>query len=91
MLLMDAFITSSVIANLDNSKRVVINTSETFDEATERPWSYGISYILLANPDGIGALDIMNVRHPTLYRQGADWCEELEEIRGLYKVFRVTQ
>lgn len=88
VLLMDSFTTSALIVNLEHPENLIVNTSEEFERAVEKPWLYNARYIVLSDPSGLGSLDALNIAYPGLYDSGADWCAEREEIGG-FKIFEV--
>ena len=88
VIMMDNFAMSALILNLDYPERLIINTSDQFNDALEAPWKYDVRYIVVADPSGVGSLDAFNMTYPNLYREGADWCKEREEV-GSFKIFEV--
>jgi hypothetical protein len=88
VMMMDSFTMSTLIVNLDHPERLIISTSDQFNDALEAPWRYGVRYIVVADPSGVGSLDAFNMTYPSLYEEGADWCMEREEVGG-FKIFEV--
>lgn len=88
VILMDCFMTSLLILNLENTNYLIMNTSPQFLKAVEEPQKYGIQYMVLANPGSVGALDAINDAYPGLYYEGAPWCQEVEDFVS-YKLVKV--
>jgi hypothetical protein len=87
-ILVDSFLTGSIILNIDNIDNVVTSASLGFYDIVNNPIKYGISYILVPDPSRIGHLDAINARYPYLYANGLDWCVEVKDFDG-YKLFKV--
>jgi hypothetical protein len=59
-----------------------------------RPWAFDIKYLLLSNP-GISDADAINVRHPTMWYDGAGFSTLVYSISGIngedqFRLFHVT-
>ncbi len=87
-ILLDSFTMSTLVLHLHSPERLIINTSEVFQAAVRAPSKFDVRYIIVADPNGIGALDTFNIVYPDLYSGGEEWCVEREEIHG-FKVFEV--
>lgn len=87
-ILMDSFVTSGIILNVKNVDNLVVSSNLDFDKYISYPAKYYINYIIVPNPDGIGALDAINRKYPHLYEDGEDWCVLKEEFEN-YKIFEV--
>ncbi|MGB3481223.1 MAG: hypothetical protein WBB07_03275 [Mycobacterium sp.] len=68
--LMDTFNTWGVWLASDNPKQFVITSDYDFNAVMNRPWDFGIRYIVASNPH-ISSADALNVRYPTLWDDGA--------------------
>ena len=88
VMMMDNFTMSALILNLDYPEHLIINTSQQFNDALEAPWRYGVRYIVVSDPYGVGSLDAFNMTYPNLYEEGVDWCMERDEVGG-FKIFEV--
>jgi hypothetical protein len=88
IILLDSFLTSGIILNIDNIDSLLISSNLTFYNAVENPYSYDVTYIIVPNLDGIGHLDAINLAYPNLYSNEEEWCTEIEEFDG-YKLFKV--
>ncbi len=87
--LMDSFVTGEILVNIDHMSNIVVTSSLDFYDSLENPQKFGITYILVPNPDeGTGSLDALNTRYPGLYAGQEDWCELEIQFEGfkLYKV-----
>lgn len=87
--MMDSFVTSSIILNVKNTDNLIISNSLYFNTYIKDPAKYNIQYIIVPDPNsGVGSLDAFNVRYPDLYKNGAEWCTLYKEFDG-YKIFKV--
>lgn len=103
-ILMDAFVTSSVILNLKHPENLVTNIADDlFDLAVIDPHDQFIDYVVVPTNlttnsageetefiGGAGVLDAINQAHPRLYRYGADWADLVYQIWG-FKLYKVLQ
>lgn len=87
-ILMDAFTLSGVVLNTDNIDNLVISSSPDFYDSVDEPLHYGIDYLIVPDPSGVGALDAINSRYRNLYENGTEWCVEEMKFDG-FKLFRV--
>lgn len=87
-ILTDSFLTAGIILNVNNIDDILTSASLHFYDAVNNPRKYGITYILVPDPNGIGALDAIALKYPGLYNNGADWCTEVQTFDG-YKLFKV--
>jgi hypothetical protein len=67
--LLDTFWSGLWLAS-DNPKQFVITSDYDFKLALNRPWDFGIQYIVVSNPD-VSDADAVNLRYPTMWRDGA--------------------
>jgi hypothetical protein len=88
IILLDSFLTSVIILNIDDIDSLILNSSLEFDIAMKNPYLYDVTYIIVPNLDGIGNLDAINLEYPNLYSNEEEWCTEIEEFDG-YKLFKV--
>lgn len=87
--MMDSFVTSSIILNVKNINNLVVSSSVDFDKALVNPAKYEVEYIVVPDPNGVGSLDSFNRTYPGLYKYGSDWCTLYKEFDG-YKIFKIT-
>lgn len=99
-ILTDAFMTYSVIMNVEHPENLVTNIADDlFTLAVSNPQQQGIDYLVLPtnmvdenDPSkgygGSGQLDAINGKHPRLYRTGAAWADLVFYIDG-YKIYKV--
>jgi len=87
-ILADSFMTYGTILGLNDMSNMVISASLDFYNAVDNPREYGITYILVPKPEGIGSLDALNSRYPGLYAGEEDWCSEAMAFDG-FKLFKV--
>ena len=55
----------------EHPKQFIITSDYDFVAALNRPWAYGVKYILVTNPAGNAAPDAVLKRYPTLWADGA--------------------
>jgi len=87
-ILMDSFVTSGIILNVKNVDNLVVSSNLDFEKYLNYPAKYDMNYIIVPNPEGIGALDAINRKYPHLYEDGEDWCLLKEEFES-YKIFEI--
>lgn len=87
-IMMDAFLTNSVILKVNNIDNLIVSSSLNFYECLNDPRKNGVDYILVPDSGGVGHLDAINATYDDLYNKGAEWCKEEAEFDGfkLYKV-----
>ncbi|MET0704235.1 MAG: hypothetical protein ABWY93_31695 [Mycobacterium sp.] len=91
--LMDTFFCWGVWLASDNPKQFVITSDYDFVVALNRPWDFGIQYIVVSNPN-ISDADAVNLRYPTLWADGAGFASVVyssnepggKERRRVYRV-----
>lgn len=69
--LMDTFMNWGVWLNSNNPKQFLIDTDYDFKPALNRPWDFGVQYILVTNPAFNAAEDTVQKRYPTMWLDGA--------------------
>lgn len=89
-ILMDCFLTNNIVLNIDNVDHLIVSSSLNFGDCVKDPVGMGVGYILVPDTSGVGNLDAINSRYPTLYKEGAEWCQEEESFTG-YKLYRVNE
>jgi hypothetical protein len=83
-----SFMTYGTILSLNDMSNMVVSASLDFYDVVDNPRRYGITYILVPEPEGIGQLDTLNTRYPGLYAGKEDWCSEAKAFDG-FKLFKV--
>lgn len=69
--LTDTFISSLVWLASDNPKQFLVTSDYDFTAALNRPWDFGVEYILVSNPAGNAAKDAITARYPSMWADGA--------------------
>ena len=69
--LTDTFVSSLVWLASDNPKQFLITSDYDFTAALNRPWEFGVRYILVSNPAGNAAKDAITERYPSMWADGA--------------------
>ncbi len=92
--LMDSFNTWGVWLASDNPKQFVITSDYDFTAVMNRPWDFGIRYIVASNP-AISDADALNVRYPQLWDNGAGLGRLVLSVYGAtgderFRVYRFT-
>ncbi len=83
IILVDSFTTGTMIVGLDHPENLITNVSEDFMEAVDRPWSFGVQYIVVPrSAQGVGTLDAINKVYPNLEQE--EWCILVEDIDYFY-------
>jgi hypothetical protein len=68
--LMDTFISALVWLASDDPHQFVVTSDYDFSAALNRPWDFGVQYILVSNPAGNAAEDAITRRYPTIWVDG---------------------
>lgn len=89
-ILVDSFLASVLILNLDHPENLITTTSDEFDEAVIHPLGQDVEYIVLPGTEGAGGLDAINNAYPNLYSDGAAWLELVEQT-DYHKVYRILE
>lgn len=89
-ILMDSFLTSSLIVNLENSENIITNTSDEFLAAIHDPHAYHVDFIVVPRPRGIGLLDTINDAYPDLFYYGVPSWAEFVAGNDMYRLYKVT-
>ncbi|MBN0974518.1 MULTISPECIES: glycosyltransferase family 39 protein [unclassified Gordonia (in: high G+C Gram-positive bacteria)] len=70
--LVDTFGVSRVWLESERPAQFVVRSDFDFFAKLNAPAEQGVQYILTQRPTGLGSLDAINVRYPTLWADGAD-------------------
>ena len=93
--LMDSFATWGIWLNSADTKQFRVTSDYDFKAALNRPWKYGVTYLVVTNPASTDA-DAINIRHPTLWHDGAGFSRlVLTMMNGAsdddrFRIYRVT-
>lgn len=92
--LMDTFNTWGIWLSSDHPKQFVITSDYDFTAMMNRPWDFGVRYIVSSNPT-ISDADALNVRYPTLWDDGAGLGTLVHSVYGAtgderFRVYRMT-
>jgi hypothetical protein len=92
--LMDTFNTWGIWLSSDNPKQFVVTSDYDFNTVMNRPWDFGVRYIVASNP-AISDGDALNVRYPTLWNDGAGLGTLVQSVYGVtgderFRVYRIT-
>ncbi|MFC7673604.1 hypothetical protein ACFQWH_11015 [Mycolicibacterium sp. GCM10028919] len=92
--LMDTFNTWGIWLSSNNPKQFVITSDYDFNPVMNRPWDFGVRYIVSSNPV-ISDADALNVRYPSLWNDGAGLGTLVHSVYGAtgderFRVYRIT-
>ncbi|MCW1960228.1 MAG: hypothetical protein KIH64_017120, partial [Mycobacterium sp.] len=92
--LMDTFSGWGVWLSSARPKQFVITSDFDFKAALNRPWEYGVRYIVVGNPELYEA-DAVTVRYPSLWFDGAGMARPVYAVIGVageetLRLYRVT-
>lgn len=92
--LMDTFLTWGIWLSSEHPKQFVITSDFDFVAALNRPWDFGIRYIVATNPER-NVPDAINRRYPALWADGADIAAVTLSADGptpdeMFRVYRTT-
>lgn len=79
--LADAALSFGVILRSDDPKQFVITPDRDFEAVLADPVVFGIRYLLVPNPGGVGGLDAINRKYPGIYENGASFLTLVREFR----------
>lgn len=68
--LMDSFAAWGIWLNSADTKQFIVTSDYDFKPALNRPWDYGVKYLVVTNPASTDA-DAINIRYPDLWNGGA--------------------
>lgn len=97
--LIDGFVTSSVILNVKHPENLLNNISrDDFDIAVENPTGMLVDYVVVPTVytengyerGGAGTLDAINRAYPSLFRYGASWADLVYDIDSQYRLYKVV-
>jgi Dolichyl-phosphate-mannose-protein mannosyltransferase len=92
--LMDTAYTWGVWLSSADPKQFIITSDYDFKAALNRPWKYGVTYLLVTNPSYTDA-DAINLRYPTLWNDGAGFAKLVMSVDGAareerFRLYKVT-
>lgn len=92
--LMDTFNTWGIWLSSDHPKQFVITSDYDFNAVMNRPWDFGVRYIVASNP-AFSDADALNVRYPSLWDDGAGLGTLVHSVYGAtgderFRVYRIT-
>ena len=74
--LMDSFAAWGIWLNSADTKQFIVTSDYDFKAALNRPWDYGVKYLVVTNPASTDA-DAINIRYPTLWTDGAGFSKHV--------------
>jgi len=74
--LMDSFAAWGIWLNSADTKQFIVTSDYDFKAALNRPWDYGVKYLVVTNPASTDA-DAINIRYPTLWNDGAGFSKHV--------------
>lgn len=92
--LMDTFNTWGIWLASNNPKQFVVTSDYDFTTVLNRPWDFGVEYIVASNPV-ISDADALNIRYPTLWTDGAGLGTLVHSVYGAtgderFRIYRAT-
>ncbi|MFS0898603.1 hypothetical protein [Mycolicibacterium litorale] len=92
--LMDSFLTWGIWLSSTDPKQFVITSDYDFTAALNRPWDFGIRYIVATNPR-LNVADAVNRRYESMWDDGAGIADLVLSADGptpdeMFRVYRVT-
>ncbi|BBY18025.1 glycosyltransferase family 39 protein [Mycolicibacterium litorale] len=92
--LMDSFLTWGIWLSSTDPRQFVITSDYDFTAALNRPWDFGIRYIVATNPQ-LNVADAVNRRYGTMWDDGAGIGDLVLSADGptpdeMFRVYRVT-
>jgi len=92
--LMDTFLTWGIWLSSERPEQFVITSDYDFVAALNRPWDFGIRYIVVTNPER-NVPDAINRRYPALWAEGAQIASLTYTADGptpdpMFRVYRTT-
>ncbi|MGE2726494.1 ArnT family glycosyltransferase [Mycolicibacterium pulveris] len=92
--LMDTFNTWGIWLASDHPRQFLITSDYDFTAAVNRPWDFGVQYIVASNPT-ISNADALNLRYPTLWQDGAGLGTLVHSVYGAtgderFRIYRTT-
>lgn len=92
--LMDSFLTWGIWLSSKEPKQFVITSDYDFTAALNRPWDFGVRYIVATNPR-LNVADAVNRRYDSMWDDGAGIADLVRSADGstpdeMFRVYRVT-
>jgi len=93
--LMDSFATWGIWLNSADTEQFIVTSDYDFRAALNRPWRYGVTYLVVTNPASTDA-DAVNIRYPTLWNDGAGFSKHvLTMMNGAsaddrFRIYQIT-
>lgn len=92
--LMDTFGLARMWLATENPHQFVVRSDYDFFEKLNNPSESGLRYILVPRPSGLGELDAVNIRYPTMWEDGAGVGTLVMTVTGpnggaQFRIFRV--
>jgi hypothetical protein len=78
-ILIDAFQGAPIIVRSKDPKKLIITSDRDFQDVLNHPVGK-IKYLVGARPDGLGNLDAVNRRYPSISERGEEWAEVYREF-----------
>ncbi|MGO8861211.1 MAG: hypothetical protein ACLQRH_10675 [Acidimicrobiales bacterium] len=87
--------TPQIVTSVPNSKVFVIINDRDFQRILADPLTFGAHYLFVPQPVGVGLVDALNEKYPTLYANGAGFAKLVHQfnsdgICAPYRLYRVT-
>ena len=87
--------TPQIVTSVPNSKVFVITNDRDFQRVVADPLTFGAHYLLVPQPVGVGLVDALNERYPSLYKNGAGFAKFVHQFNSdgvcaTYRLYRVT-
>ena len=87
--------TPQIVTSVPDSRVFVITNDRDFQRVVADPLTFGAHYVLVPQPVGVGLVDALNERYPTLYSNGAGFAKLVHQfnadgICAPYRLYRVT-
>jgi hypothetical protein len=88
--------TPQIVTSVPNSKIFVITNDRDFQQVVADPLTFGAHYLLVPQNIGVGLVDPLNERYPTLYANGAGFAKLVHQFNSndgtcaVYRLYRVT-
>jgi hypothetical protein len=80
--LIDTFSGVPIVMSSNDPRQFVITSDRDFPVVLADPGTFGVRYILVEDPHGLGSLDAVNREFPTLYSNGAGFAALVRGFRN---------
>lgn len=95
-ILMDTFMNWGIWLASDRPRQFIIDTDYDYTAALNRPWDFGVQYILVTNPAYNAAPDTVQMRYPTLWFDGAGIGTLVHSAQGAFgqeqwRLYRISK